>query len=188
MKCVFPYLSCASDRLRQISLAAGPIRSTFQIWLVTRHVSMQFLRSFLGRRFAGKPVEDSEITDDFSGYLARGISWLNPWASPTYPGCRYDDIIFKKTFLTLHPSSLQGPSKDWWDGFQGGKRRLTKSVANTPFPHYSGEQTQRNEVEARVDNFIQLTVFCPPVPRVGAFVHMNAETVCKRNHGHFLLH
>ena len=162
MKCVVPYLSCASDRLRQISLAAGPIRSTFQIWLVTRHVSMQFLRSFLGRRFVGKPVEDSEITDDFSGYLARGISWLNPWASPTYPGCRYDDITFKKTFLTLHPSSLQGPSKDWWDGFDG--------------------------VEARVDNFIQLTVFCPPVPRVGAFVHMNAETVCKRNHGHFLLH
>ena len=119
MKCVFPYLSCASDRLRQISLAAGPIRSTFQIWLVTRNVSMQFLRSFLGRRFAGKPVENSETTDDFSGYLARGISWLNPWASPTYPGCRYDGIIFKQTFLTLHPSSLQGPSKDWWDGFQG---------------------------------------------------------------------
>ena len=151
MKCVFPYLSCASDRLRQISLAVGPIRSTFQIWLVTRNVSMQFLRSFLGRRFAGKPVEDSEITDDFSGYFARGtcISWLNPWASPTYPGCRYDDIIFKKTFLTLHPSSLQGPSKDWWDGFQGGKRRLTKSVANTPFPH-SAPVSKHKEMRSRL--------------------------------------
>ena len=149
MKCVFPYLSCASDRLRQISLAAGPIRSTFQIWLVTRHVSMQFLRSFLGRRFAGKPVENSETTDDFSGYLARGISRLNPWASPTYPGCRYDGIIFKKTFLTLHPSSLQGPSKDWWDGFQGGKRRLTKSVANTSFPH-SAPVSKHKEMRSRL--------------------------------------
>ena len=190
MKCVFPYLSCASDRLRQISLAAGPIRSTFQIWLVTRHVSMQFLRSFLGRRFAGKPVENSETTDDLSGYLARGISWLNPWAtSPTYPGCRYDGIIFKQTFLTLHPSSLQGPSKDWWDGFQGGQTATDKISCQYTFPAFcSSEQTQRNEVEARVDNFIQITVFCPPEARVGAFVHINAETVCKRNHGHFLLH
>ena len=151
MKCVFPYLSCASDRLRQISLAAGPIRSTFQIWLVTRNVSMQFLRSFLGRRFAEKPVKNSETTDDFSGYFARGISWLNPWAtSPTYPGCRYDDIIFKKTFFTLHPSALQGPSKDWWDGFQGGKRRLTKSVANTPFPH-SAPVSKHKEMRSRLE-------------------------------------
>ena len=190
MKCVFPYLSCASDRLRQISLAAGPIRSTFQIWQLTRNISMQFLRSFLGRRFAGKPVEDSEITDDFSGYLARGISWLNPWAtSPTYPGCRYDGIIFKKTFLTLRLSSLQGPSKDWWDGFQGSKRRLTKSVANTPFPHYT-PVSKHKEMMSRLGWTIsvQITVYCPPELQVGAFVHINAETVWKRNHGHFLLH
>ena len=146
MKCVFLYLSCASDRLRQIALAAGPVRSTFQIWLVTRNVSMQFLRSFVGRRFAEKPVKNSETTDDFSGY-----SWLNPWAtSPTYPGCRYDDIIFKKTFFTLHPSSLQGPSKDWWDGFQGGKRRLTKSVANIPFPH-SAPVSKHKEMRSRLE-------------------------------------
>ena len=32
--------------------------------------------------------------------------------------------------------------------------------------------------EARVDNFIQITVFCPPDPRVGgAFVYRNAGKV-----------
>ena len=57
------------------------------------------------------------------------------------------------------------------------------------FPAFcSGEQTQVNEVEARVDSFITITVFCPAEPQVGAFVHMNAGTVCKRNHGHFLFH
>ena len=142
MKCVFPYLSCASDRLRQISLAAGPIRSTFQIWLVTRHVSMQFLRSFLGRRFAGKPVEDSEITDDFSGCLARGISWLNPWASPTYPGCRYDDIILKRPFshYTRHLCKgrvriggmvSRGANGDWQNQLPIHLSRITLRWANT---------------------------------------------------------
>lgn len=28
--------------------------------------------------------------------------------------------------------------------------------------------------EARVDNFLQITVFCPPDPRVDAFVYRNA--------------
>ena len=27
--------------------------------------------------------------------------------------------------------------------------------------------------EARVDNFIQITVFCPPEPQVAAFVYRN---------------
>ena len=31
--------------------------------------------------------------------------------------------------------------------------------------------------EARVDNFLQITVFCPPDPRVGAFVYRNAGKV-----------
>ena len=31
--------------------------------------------------------------------------------------------------------------------------------------------------EARVDNFLQTTVFCPPDPRVGSFVYRNAGKV-----------
>ena len=31
--------------------------------------------------------------------------------------------------------------------------------------------------EAQVDSFIQITVFCPPEPPVGAFVHRNAGKV-----------
>ena len=34
-----------------------------------------------------------------------------------------------------------------------------------------------HEVEAQVDSFIQITVFCPPEPRVGAFVHRNSGKV-----------
>ena len=34
-----------------------------------------------------------------------------------------------------------------------------------------------NEVEARVHNFIQITVFCPPEPRLDAFVYKNAGKV-----------
>ena len=36
---------------------------------------------------------------------------------------------------------------------------------------------QRNEDEARVDDFIQIIVFCPPEPRVGAFVYRNTRKV-----------
>ena len=39
------------------------------------------------------------------------------------------------------------------------------------------EQTQRNEDEARLDSFIQITVFCPPEPPVGAIVYRNARKV-----------
>ena len=37
MTCYYPDLRSASDWLKQISQAARPIRSTTQIWLVTRH-------------------------------------------------------------------------------------------------------------------------------------------------------
>ena len=33
-----------------------------------------------------------------------------------------------------------------------------------------------------MDSFIQITVFCPPEPRVGAFVHRNAGKVCVRSY------
>ena len=37
MTCHYPDLSRASDWLKQISLAARPIRSATQTWIVTRH-------------------------------------------------------------------------------------------------------------------------------------------------------
>ena len=40
---------------------------------------------------------------------------------------------------------------------------------------------------ARVDNFIQITVFCPPKPRVGAFVYRNAGKVYETSHSDYLL-
>ena len=46
------------------------------------------------------------------------------------------------------------------------------------FPALSScEQTQRNEVEAPVDNFIQITVFCRHKPRIDAFIYRNVEKV-----------
>ena len=50
MTCHYSDLGSASDKLKQIFHAARPIRSTTQIWVV----SMEFLRSFLGRHFAGE--------------------------------------------------------------------------------------------------------------------------------------
>ena len=43
-----------------------------------------------------------------------------------------------------------------------------KTITNKPFPHDAPVSKQRNEDEARVDDFIQIIVFCPPEPRVGA--------------------
>ena len=40
----------------------------------------------------------------------------------------------------------------------------------------SSEQTQRNEFEAHVDNFIQITVFFPSKLRVGAFCLVDKQT------------
>ena len=37
MTCYFSGLGCAFDWLKQVSLAARPIRSTTQTWVVTRH-------------------------------------------------------------------------------------------------------------------------------------------------------
>ena len=51
---------------------------------------------------------------------------------------------------------------------------LVNSKTKTFPTFFTSEQTQRNEVEVRVDTFIQITVCCPPKPRVGAFVYRNA--------------
>ena len=50
-----PYWWHVSNWLKQISHAARPIRSTTQMWEV-RVISIEFLRSFLRRHLAGKPV------------------------------------------------------------------------------------------------------------------------------------
>lgn len=52
---------------------------------------------------------------------------------------------------------------------------------------FSSEQTQRNEAEVRVDNFIQITVCCPPKPRVGTFVYRNAERYIAQSSLKFML-
>ena len=40
------------------------------------------------------------------------------------------------------------------------------------FPAFqSGEQTQRHEIKVWLYRFIQITVFCPSEPQVGAFVY-----------------
>ena len=43
-----------------------------------------------------------------------------------------------------------------------------KTITNKSFPHDAPVSKQRNKDEARVDDFIQIIVFCPPEPRVGA--------------------
>ena len=52
----------ASDWLKPISLAARPVGSTSQLWVVTCH-QYEFLRSFLRRNFEGKPM----VASCFSG-------------------------------------------------------------------------------------------------------------------------
>ena len=56
--------------------------------------------------------------------------------------------------------------------------KIITFLPNRPFPHSTPvTKHKKNEVEARVDNFIQITVFCPPMPRLDAFVHRNAGKV-----------
>ena len=66
----YPDLGSASDWLNQISHAARPIRSTTQIWVVTRH---QYGISALVSQtsFSGKPVVASLNVDCFRRLLSR---------------------------------------------------------------------------------------------------------------------
>ena len=75
MMCHYPDLGSASDWLNQISHAARPIRSTTQIWVVTRH-QCEFLHSFLRRHFARKSVVAEAIlkrTLDYFPVMLRGL-------------------------------------------------------------------------------------------------------------------
>jgi len=54
----YPDLGCASDWLKENSLAAQPIRSTTKFWVV-HIVSKELLRLLLRRRFARAQVATS---------------------------------------------------------------------------------------------------------------------------------
>ena len=91
-------LGSASDWLKQISHAARPIRSTTQICdqskVLPRSVywctiSMEFLRLFLRRHFAGKPVV---ISQNVGCFLRLDFSHPNPY-------------IFKKCLTPLSGTS-----------------------------------------------------------------------------------
>ena len=57
MTCHYPDLGIASDWLKKISYAAGPVRSTTQIWVATRHQNgisvLVFQTSFHGETSGG---------------------------------------------------------------------------------------------------------------------------------------
>lgn len=56
--------------------------------------------------------------------------------------------------------------------------QLSHSRSQWTFPAFrSTEQTRKNEGEALVDYFIQITVFRPSDPRLDAFVYKNAGKV-----------
>ena len=60
----YPDLVSTSDWSCRVENLLWPIICTYQIWAVTLH-SMQFLRSFLRRHFAGKPVVASRNVNCF---------------------------------------------------------------------------------------------------------------------------
>ena len=72
-----PLLSSASDWLGQIY---KPIKSTTQIWVV-RVISMEFLRSFLRRRFAENQWWRCKMSAVFSGYIPETDLTYQFWAS-----------------------------------------------------------------------------------------------------------
>ena len=69
----YPDMGSASDWLNQIPRAARSIRSTTQIWVVTRH-QYGILRSFLRRHFAEKPVAASPYVGCFLRLFIKMLS------------------------------------------------------------------------------------------------------------------
>ena len=55
----------ASDWSCHVGNLLSPMRSSTQIWVVTHHQYMEFLRSFLRRHFVGKPVVASQNVSCF---------------------------------------------------------------------------------------------------------------------------
>ena len=87
--------------------------------------------------------------------------------------------VHKRNFSTVSEiKKAKNLADEFWREMGERKQRWrnTKIITflpNRPFPHSTAVSKQKNEVEARVDNFIQITVFCPPMPRLDAFVHRN---------------
>ena len=67
MTCHYPDLGSAFDWSSRVGNLLQPIRSTTQIWVVTRHQS-EFLRSFYRRHLRGNKWWRREMSAGFSGY------------------------------------------------------------------------------------------------------------------------
>ena len=85
-------LGSASDWLKQISLAARPIRSTTKIWVVTRH--QYGIYAFAPRRhYQGKPVVAwREMSTVLWGYIFYKV-WDSNWTGLHWPPDAVDDSL-----------------------------------------------------------------------------------------------
>ena len=78
----YPDLSSASDWLNQISHAARPIRSTTQIWVVTRHQYGIFAlvsQTSFGRETSGSVAKCrlfSQATKKVTTHFDRNLKWV----------------------------------------------------------------------------------------------------------------
>ena len=107
----YPDQGSASDWSCPVGNFIQPIRSTAQIWVVTRH-QYGILRSFLRRHLVGKPVVASPEMSVFSGYSSgcKGLpaSWL-VWASAKIALNRPQS--YRCCFPTPFPSELRPNTK-----------------------------------------------------------------------------
>ena len=97
----------ASDWLKPISLAARPVGSTSQLWVVTCH-QYEFLRSFLRRNFEGKPM----VASCFSGCkTVQGCPYRisSCWVNTTIRrGIKRLGISFGSIFVLFSNKSSRG--------------------------------------------------------------------------------
>ena len=143
MTCHYPDLGSASDWLNQISHAARPIRSTTQIWVVTRHQygisALVSQTSFRGETTGGvakcrlfSPTNVSDIEN-------REWEWLQFW-NVLIESCRFEgqneyEIQLKVGVPVLkkrHPGKLhfQGAKKVILAACHSGKLKLTFTSPN----------------------------------------------------------
>ena len=97
----------ASDWLKPISLAARPVGSASQLWVVTCH-QYEFLRSFLRRNFEGKPM----VASCFSGCkTVQGCPYRisSCWVNTTIRrGIKRLGISFGSIFVLFSNKSSRG--------------------------------------------------------------------------------
>ena len=104
----YPDLGSASDWSCRSWNLPPPIRSTIQIWVVTRH-QWEFLRSFLRRHFAGKPVLASRIV----------VCFLRLWLNEIWKSC----FMLKRMKIDDYTLNI-----NWATGqaYRGGRERRNK--------------------------------------------------------------